>query len=280
MPRAALAMLLLIFAGTVGAQSPPAAPMRGQPPPIQDNSFLMEEAYNQEEGVVQHINAFERMRGREWLATFTQEWPVPGQAHQLSYTVPFQSVAGEAGRRSGLGDIALNYRYQLAGDSEAKFACAPRLSLLLPTGDEKKGLGSGGIALQTDVAMSTVLSSSFVTHTNLGVTYTPSARNERGERASTRAWNLGQSLVWLAGASFNALVEVVWTRAESVTGADRTRAARSFFVSPGLRWAWNFPTGLQVVPGIAVPIGVGPSRGDRALFLYLSFEHAMWKPAR
>src|SRR6202162_443980 len=265
MPRAALAMLLLIFAGTVGSKSPPAAPMRGQPPPIQDNSFLMEEAYNQEKGAVQPINTSDRMRGREWLATFTQEWPVPGQAHQLSYTVPFQSVAGEAGRRSGLGDIALNYRYQLAGDSEAKVACAPRLSLLLPTGDEKKGLGSGGIALQTDVAMSTVLSSSFVTHTNLGVTYTPSARNERGERASTRAWNLGQSLVWLAGA---------------VTGADRPRAARSFFVSPGLRWAWNFPTGLQVVPGIAVPIGVGPSRGDRALFLYLSFEHAMWKPAR
>jgi hypothetical protein len=51
-------------------------------------------------------------------------------------------------------------------------------------------------------------------------------------------------------------------------------------VSPGIRWAWNFPTGLQVVPGIAVPIGVGPSRGDRALFLYLSFEHPMWKPVR
>jgi hypothetical protein len=280
MPRAALALLLLVFAGTVCAQSAPAAPTRGEPPPIQDNSFLMEEAYNQEEGFVQHINTFQRMRGGEWLATFTQEWPVPKQAHQLSYTVPFQRVAGEAGRRSGLGDIALNYRYQLAGDSEAKFACAPRLSLLLPTGDEKKGLGSGGIALQANVAMSTVLSSTFVAHTNLGLTYTPAARNERGEKASARAVNLGQSLVWLAGASFNALVEIVWARAESVTGADRTRAARSFLVSPGVRWAWNFPTGLQIVPGIAVPIGVGPSRGDRSLFLYLSFEHPMWKPAR
>jgi hypothetical protein len=280
MPRAPLAILLLVFAGTVRAQSPPAAPTRGEPPPIQDNSFLMEEAYNQEEGVVQHINEFERMRGGEWLATFTQEYPVPKQTHQLSYTIPFQRVAGEAGSRSGLGDIALNYRYQLAGDSEARFACAPRLSLLLPTGDEKKGLGSGGVALQANVAMSTVLSSRFVTHTNIGMTYTPAAKDERGEKARTRAYNLGESLVWLAGASFNALVEVVWTRAESVTGADQTQASRSFFVSPGIRWAWTFPTGLQIVPGIAVPIGVGPSRHDRALFLYLSFEHPMWKPAR
>jgi hypothetical protein len=280
MSRAASALLLLILAGPVRAQSPPAAPTRGEPPPIQDNSFLMEEAYNQEEGVVQHINTFQWMRGGEWLATFTQEWPVPKQAHQLSYSVPFQRVAGDAGNRSGLGDIALNYRYQLAGDGEARFACAPRLSLLLPAGDERKGLGSGSVAVQTNVALSTVLSSSFVTHTNFGVTYTPAAKNERGEKASTRAWNLGQSLIWLTGATFNALVEVVLTRAESVTGTDRTRAARSLFVSPGLRWAWNFPTGLQIVPGIAVPIGVGPSRGDRALFLYLSFEHPMWKPAR
>src|SRR6266404_817563 len=131
MPREVLALLLLIFAETVLAQSPPSVAPRGGPPTIQDNSFLMEEAYNQEEGVVQHINTFQWMRSGEWLATFTQEWPVPKQAHQLSYSVPYQSVAGEAGSRSGLGDFALNYRYQLAGDSEAKFACAPRLSLLL-----------------------------------------------------------------------------------------------------------------------------------------------------
>ena len=33
-------------------------------------------------------------------------------------------------------------------------------------------------------------------------------------------------------------------------------------------------SGLQVVPGIAFPIGVGPSHGQRALFLYLSLEHS------
>ena len=56
---------------------------------IQDNSFLIEEAYNQDPGVVQHIQTFSRAtRGGDWLYTFTQEWPAPNLKHQLSYTLP------------------------------------------------------------------------------------------------------------------------------------------------------------------------------------------------
>jgi hypothetical protein len=247
------------------------------PPPIQDNSFLMEEAYNQEEGVVQHINSFLRMRGGEWLASFTQEWPVPAQTHQLSYTIPYQRMTGETGAHSGLGDIGINYRYQLLGSGETPFACAPRLTLVLPTGDEKRGLGSGGPGFQLDVAMSTVLSPQFVTHTNVGGTYTGAAKNERGEKAVVRGVNAGQSLVWTVRRDFNVLLEAVWTRSQSVTGPGRSGWQDSFLLSPGIRWAYNFPSGLQIVPGIALPIGTGPSRGDRGVFLYLSFEHPMWK---
>jgi hypothetical protein len=45
--------------------------------------------------------------------------------------------------RAREGDIALNYRYELRGADE-RVALAPRLSVLLPTGDETKGLGGGG----------------------------------------------------------------------------------------------------------------------------------------
>lgn len=250
------------------------------PPSIQDNSFLMEEAYNQEEGVVQHISAFQRQRGGAWVATFTQEWPVPRQAHQLSYTIPYLHVSGDGAAGSGLGDIALNYRYQLAGSGETRFACAPRLSLLLPTGNESRGLGAGGAGVQANVAASTVLSEKFVAHTNLGSTYLPRAQNRRGQKAGTLGWNAGQSLIWTVLPTFNALVEAVWARSEEVVGAGRVRGVQSFFISPGIRWAYNFPSGLQVVPGVAAPIGAGPSRGDRAIFVYLSFEHPMWTPAR
>ena len=57
-------------------------------PGIQDNSFLVEEAYNQNFGVVQHISSFTRFwDSKDWNYSFTQEWPVPGnERHQLSYT--------------------------------------------------------------------------------------------------------------------------------------------------------------------------------------------------
>jgi hypothetical protein len=279
LPRLAVIVLALACARAAGAQSLPAGETKSEIPPIQDNSFLMEEAYNQEEGVVQHINAFQRMRGGDWIATFTQEYPVPRQTHQLSYTIAYQRVEGDTASRSGLGDVALNYRYQLAGSGESQFACAPRVTLLLPTGNEKEGLGSGGVGVQANVAASTVLSTQLVAHTNLGGTYTWSARNARREKAGARGYNAGQSLVWMARADFNVLVEAVWSRQQEVGGPGRVRGSDSFFISPGLRWAFNLPTGLQVVPGSALPIGAGPRDGERSIFLYLSFEHPMWKRA-
>lgn len=44
--------------------------------PIQDNSFLIEEAYNQEDGVVQHISSFQRLtNSHDWVYTQTDECP-------------------------------------------------------------------------------------------------------------------------------------------------------------------------------------------------------------
>jgi Putative MetA-pathway of phenol degradation len=275
--RARLTLAILVAARWACAQTVPAGERTEGPPPIQDNSFLMEEAYNQEEGVVQHINAFLRMRGGEWIATFTQEWPVPGQTHQLSYTIPYQRATDDSRSRSGLGDVAVNYRYQLAGSGETRFACTPRLTLLLPTGDEKRGLGSGGVGFQVNVALSNVLSPQFVAHTNVGGTYTGAAKDSRGDRAVARGVNAGQSLIWTLRRDFNVMFEAVWTRSQTVVAPGRTDRQDTFFLSPGIRWAWNFASGLQIVPGIAAPIGVGPSRHDRGVFVYLSFEHPMWR---
>jgi hypothetical protein len=47
----------------------------------------------------------------------------------------------------------------------------------------------------------------------------------------------------------------------------------ALFINPGVRFALNCESGLQVVPGIGVPIGTGPSAGEYGVFLYLSFEH-------
>ena len=72
--------------------------------PIQDNSFLVEEAYNQEAGVVQHISTFTRYQEtKDWIYTFTQEWPVFSQKHQFSFTLPGSAWAPPSTASKPLG---------------------------------------------------------------------------------------------------------------------------------------------------------------------------------
>jgi hypothetical protein len=242
--------------------------------PIQDNSFLVEEAYNQEHRVVQHISTFSRAAGSgDWIYTFTQEWPVHDERHQLSYTLPLQALHSADLGSTGVGDIALNYRLQAVGNGSAAAAFSPRLSLLLPTGRASETLGAGGVGVQVSLPFSRTVGSRIVTHWNAGGTHTFSARGTAGDRAGTNAYSLAQSAVWLAHPRFNVLVETSWTRTASVTGPRRTEASDALVVSPGIRWAHDLKSGLQIVPGLAVPIGVGPSRGSHAVLLYLSFEH-------
>jgi hypothetical protein len=237
---------------------------------IQDNSFLIEEAYNQEAGVVQHIGTFARFSGGDWGSTFTQEWPLGGIRHQLSYTIPFEKIEGFGG---GLGDVALNYRYQLAGNPDARTVAAPRFSLLLPTGQEEEGRGAGAVGFQVDLPVTLVLSSEIVTHWNAGATLTPSARNALGEKATTHGFNLGASMVWLFRPSFNFLLETVWEDVRTVVGDGRVVGETEWVLSPGARWAFDLPGDLQIVPGVAYTIGLGEGPDENALFFYLSFEH-------
>src|SRR5581483_6110481 len=110
-----------------------------EPLPIQDNSF------------VQHIFTWQRERDGSFASSFTQEWPALGLRHQLSYTVPY------TGRR--VNDLAVNYRYQLIGDGNARLAISPRVSYL-----------AGDRAVQLNLPVSFAVSSRVVTHWNAGTT--------------------------------------------------------------------------------------------------------------
>jgi hypothetical protein len=239
---------------------------------IQDNSFLIEEAYNQEPGVIQHIQTFQYMKDGTWGYTFTQEWPIKGQAHQFSYTIPVSHLTDPG--RTGMGDVALNYRYQLI--NKERIAIAPRFSLLLPTGRVKKDFGRGTLGYQTNIPLSLELSDKWVTHWNMGVTFTPNRRGPDGGKANSFDLNAGASVIYLLSENLNLMLEAVWNSNQSVE-ADGTRERNyTFFINPGIRSAIDFKSGLQIVPGVGFPIGVGPSRNEYGVFLYLSFEHPLF----
>ncbi|MHB9071971.1 MAG: transporter [Desulfobaccales bacterium] len=239
---------------------------------IEDNSFLIEEAYNQEYGVIQHIQSFQyNIRNKQWAYVFVQEWPVPGQTHQLSYNIPVYRLTDD-GYRTGLGDVQLNYRYQLVY-KEDLVAVAPRLSLLLPTGDYRQGFGRGNPGFQTNLPISLTLADKWVNHWNAGLTFTPNARGEDGTKSHALDFNAGTSIIYLLHENFNLMLETAWNAVNTVDGGNGTQLEHSLFINPGFRFAINFESGLQIVPGISFPIGIGPSRGEYGVFFYLSFEH-------
>jgi hypothetical protein len=238
---------------------------------IQDNSFLVEEAYNQEAGVVQHIQTFMYLKqSKEWAYSFTQEWPFHDETHQLSYTIPILRN-GDPILSTGIGDIALNYRYQAI--AKERIAFSPRVSIIAPTGDYKKGHGAGATGLQVNLPLSVELSDSWVTHWNLGGTLTPNSKEAGGARADTVGSSYGASLIWLASPNFNVMLEAAGTNSQVVQADGSKAREKTLFINPGFRYAVNFDSGLQVVSGLARPIGRGSSSGSRGVFAYLSLEH-------
>jgi hypothetical protein len=250
------------------------------PPPIEDNSFLIEEAYNQERGVVQHINTFSRSTtGSGWLYTFTQEWPAPTRLHQLSYTVAV-ARPDAPGASPHFGDLLLNYRHQTIAREDLLFA--PRVSALVPTGSATAGTGLGGAGLQVNLPLTTVLAPWLASHTNVGGTFVPRGKTADGARLRSANLTLGQSFIWLARPTFNVMLETLYSATSNRVTDDAGRLVaapndRALTVSPGLRYAFNFASGLQIVPGVAIPVtmrgALGALDADTGVFLYLSFEH-------
>jgi hypothetical protein len=242
---------------------------------IEDNSFFIEEAYNQEFRVVQHIfngTSF-TLPQKDVVLSFTQEWPVGSQDHQLSFTVPYALL--HSNTVSGVSDVLINYRYQLySSDDWAAFA--PRVSMVLPTGSSAKGLGIGVVGVQANLPVSKRLAEHLVAHMNVGATLMPGMKgmNTAGaevERTLTSV-NVGGSVILLVSAHFNIMLEAVENFLGEVgTNGDIERTAETI-LSPGVRYAMDVDQ-LQIVPGVAVPIVFSGGEQRAGIFFYLSCEH-------
>ena len=242
---------------------------------VQDNSFLIEEAYNQEAGVVQHILNIVHTRQRQagpdedaWSFVFTQEWPLFSQTHQLSYTLPY-TFLDEGGRSTnGIEDISLNYRLQLLMESETAPAFAPRLSLILPTGDEEDGLGDDTFGYQLNLPVSKIVSDRVTLHGNAGATLLPDVDDH-----DLLNYHLGASAIYAVTPNFNLMLEALAEWDEEVDEFGRADREASIVVSPGFRYAFNHPGDAQTVIGLAAPIGLTSAAPDFGIFIYASFEH-------
>ena len=222
-----------------------AAHAQGTPPfAIIDNSFLIEEAFNQDAGTVQTIGALRMSARNDWESSLTQEWPLLGHTHQISYSIPYAATAGA----HGVGDVMLNYRFQLMADARGTPAFSPRLSLILPTGNSARGLGDGGVGWQVNLPFSEQARDVYL-HWNVGFTRVPSISRP----------HVGASAIWRAAPMLHPMVEALVEGSERIT------------LSPGIRFGWNRDAAQWVV-GIAAPMIREDAMTTLSGLGYLSYE--------
>lgn len=261
------ARLLLMVALTVAsarADDDDPRPAAG----IKDNSFLIEEAYNQGPGEIQHVLTLQRQY-RDWYLAFTQEHSLGSQTHQIGYSIPYTWLRSDGQRTKGIGDATITYRYQAWLETATSPAFAPGISLILPTGDRSRGLGDGSMGFEIKLPLSKIVSDRVTLHANAGMTH---LFNVHGH--SPTGYMLGGSAVYAVTREFNFLIEGVAEWNESVNDELLLERERTFTLNPGFRTAINFPNDQQFVFGFSTPITFSrDKRTDYGLFVYLSFEH-------
>lgn len=268
--QAAVVMVMLTLAAAGYAQTAPPPAQSARPFEISDNSFLLEEAFNQESGIFQNIFGVMHSSGSDtWAPAFTQEWPMGTQTHQFSYTLSWLGGSGP----SGFGDALINYRYQALMEGPGRPAFSPRLSLVLPTGSVEQGLGRGSAGLQINLPFSKQTGDVYW-HWNAGFTWLPEVDVSPGtdEHVSLTTPFLSGSGIYRLRPMFHLMLESVATFEEYAFG-DGTARERFFTLSPGARGGWNIGD-HQLIVGFAVPLTWGGGSGDteKATFFYFSYE--------
>jgi hypothetical protein len=209
-----------------------AAPRRGGgPSPIEDHSFMLESGWNRDDAALQ-VNSF-FLNGATSLE-LAGEWALSSPGHQLSYTIPIYRDV-----HAGLGDVLVNYRYQLVGKAGSRVGVAPRVSLILPSRDARFGERSSG--LQFNVPVSVAVTSRLTSHTNAGGTWF--------RDLGAKELNLAQGL------SFEVTKRMALTMDASFTRCDE--ASHLLVLRPGIQFSIDGPGGVQIAPALAFPNGRG-----------------------
>lgn len=236
-----------------------------------DNSFLIEEAYNQEKGVVQHINLFDFNMNDSWSYNLTQEWPLKGQSHQFSFTLPLTSFTDKLYE---IDELLLNYRYQVV--KTGNISITPRLTVITPWGYRiiSRRIEMMNSGFQVNIPVSISFSKRFVSHFNFGI-YRHNSRFDKSLMVQMMTATSGCSFIWMVNNNFNFLIEFIADKHRWETGGDRSRIlyGKSWVINPGFRGAIDFENGLQIVPGLSIPVHILDKPILYSVLFYLSFEH-------
>jgi len=259
-------------------------------PSIEDNSMFIEEAFNQESGIIQHISNLIITDGNV-VYGYTQEIPLADVKHQLSFGILYNALkAPDAVKQlgnnqfltNGLGDLMINYRPMLFGKNDWALVI-PRFTVIAPTGDARYGFGAGGWGGQFNLAVTKRIGPKITTHYNAGYTMFSKADffgldsegTPRLQRESNlTAKNIGASAIWAIRPKFNFMLEYVSNFQQGFQDDGNVMKTNATIVNPGFRFAIDIDK-VQIVPGAGVPLYFTNGQfQNTGAFIYLSIEPA------
>lgn len=253
-------------------------------PNIEDNSMFIEEAFNQEKSVIQHISnfIFDNLKGGDFTYAFTQEIPMIEDKFQFSYTLNYSvlQTPNFGMPAEGFADMLLNFRPMLMDKTDWAIVI-PRFTLILPTGNAKAGFGDGAWGGQFNLAVTKRLNSRLTTHWNAGYTYLNKKDFWAADLDNTMVkvaeknqnfYNLGVSCIYLVSDSFNLMLEGLTNSESYLGGNNKVVMSNTSILNPGFRSAFTIRN-VQIVPGLGVPLYfVDGNYSHYGGFVYLSIE--------
>lgn len=253
-------------------------------PNIEDNSMLIEEAFNQEKAIIQHISnwVFSDLKGGDLTYAYTQEIPMIEDKFQFSFTLNYnafnQAVPGH--NKSGLGDLLLNFRPMLMDKTDWAIVI-PRFTIIVPTGSAQGGMGDGAWGTQFNMAVTKRLNSKLTTHWNAGFTqlfgkeiYSFDFNGDQylATRKNETAYNVGLSGIYIVGDALNLMLEYVSSFDNSLQVTGTYERSVSTIINPGFRTAFSIGK-VQIVPGLGLPLYYTDGKfTNTGGFIYLSIE--------
>jgi hypothetical protein len=250
---------------------------------LEDNSFLIEEAFNQKMGVIQHTSSLvlDKIHYETAQLSFTQEIPITNKTHQLSYSLCYSmhpQVIIDHGQTNGFGDLSISYRPLLLDENDW-LMMIPRFTLILPTGNSSHGLGAGGVGVQFNMALTRRISKKLVTHYNFGATQyfnynhyvTSNDKPTLNYEKNLLFGNVGASVIWHASNRFNIMAEWVSKFEKKISDEGVIVSTNYHLINPGVRYAFEVGH-MQIVPGIGVPFNIGSNDLRPGVFFYISVE--------
>lgn len=238
---------------------------------IEDNSFLLEEGFNQEPGVYQFIQkyqTFNRAKGYEY--SFENEIPIPDESRQFSYE--FAHGRADSEGHGAISDITLSYRIQPL--NKDGFLMADRFGLIVPTGRVEKGAGNGVWGFEFSKAVTIPVGEKWMNHWNFGFSVLPNAKSQgHDERGTITSFSSGTSLIYLFSDRLNFMLEALLESGQGIEADGSKSAETSLTLNPGLRFAVDLDwKETQIVPGISFPTEMLNNRTEHGVLVYLSIE--------